>query len=157
MRSWRVLVFAIAVATAPETLRAQEPARLSVGQRIRWRSTTDSAFWYGHVAGISHSVLIVRPRYATQDFAIPRRDLARIQAPYRMHGRSVAIDAAIGAVTGVLLTTVALADEGVGCYDVCRGPSTKVWLAGASGVLGASLGAIVGLVAPFRGWRDVKH
>jgi hypothetical protein len=145
------------LAAGTRTASAQDLVNVTPGQTIRWMATGDSEFWYGRVVEVTDSLWRIRPRYTSQDVSLDRRTIRQVQLRRAARGRSVAVDAGVGAIGGATVGLVVGRNEGFGCADVCSGPSAPAVIAIGTASLGAIVGATIGYLVPFHVWRDVKE
>jgi hypothetical protein len=82
-------VLVVGIAPLASDLLAQDSTSTSIRQSIRWRSSAEAEFSYGHLIATSDSVLWIVPRAAAETINVKRRTVLQMQVLQPSRGRSV--------------------------------------------------------------------
>jgi hypothetical protein len=162
-RSFIVLACVIAgLGTSPAALRAQFPADLPVGARVRvWlpepfrqeEGPLRRQLLRGSVSAVAGDTLLLSIPGAVGAVAISRVSMRRLEMSRGVSRPVSAIERAIGGAIGGAISYAALNDP-----QRSGGPHYRTdWrAAGVGASWGAGIGAVVGFVFPHERWRRVR-
>ena len=162
-RSFLFVVCAIAgLGTLPAALRAQFPADLPVGARVRvWLPETyrqeegplRRQLLRGSVSGVAADTLLLTIPGAVGAVAIPRVTLRRLDVSRGVSRPASAVERAIGGAIGGAITYALMNDPRRSGSPHYR---TDWRAAGVGASWGAGIGAAVGFIFPNERWRRVR-
>ena len=165
MRSFPLLPFVAALAaftSAPATLRAQFPADVQSGARVRlWipepnrqaEGPLHRQLLRGTVAGITPDTLRLSINGAAGTIAIPRGSVRRLELSRGVSRPASAFERAVGGAIGGAVSWALLNDP-----RRRGGPhyGTDWRAAGVGASWGAGIGAVTGLIFPYERWQRVR-
>ena len=163
-RSFVVLACALAgLAASPAALRAQFPADVRVGTRVRvWlpeayrqeEGPLRRQLLRGSVQAVAGDTLLVTIPGAVGPVSIPRLSMRRLEVSRGRPSRPVsAVERAVGGAIGGAITWALMNDP-----RRSGGPHYRTdWrAAGVGAAWGGGIGAAVGFLFPHEGWRRVR-